>query len=173
MKLIPSTRYLNSRIGLACCCLILGLGSSSSGEENERVWTSSDGREKVRAVLVSYEPRERAVSLELANGQTIQLTMKQLSAKDRHYLRNYWKNQTAENPDAPDSTEKKRVSAAARDKRDRQVDRLQTQQSKQRFGIDWVSEIPLALEYAKGKETIADDRPVMWFRVLGDLNGFM
>lgn len=37
----------------------------------------------------------------------------------------------------------------------------------------WHAKFKLAAEQARGGESIDDDRPIVWFRVLGDLRGLM
>jgi hypothetical protein len=143
----------------------------ASSQETERVWTSADGREKIRAVLIDYQPRERLATLRLTNGKTIDLSTRKLSAKDRHHLRSFLTNKNDEaanlTPTATTASEaiKKSESRSQRSPRAGRMQKL--------YGIDWVTDIPAALAQAEGSESANDDRPVMWFRVLGDLSGFM
>ena len=59
------------------------------------------------------------------------------------------------------------------EKRTPQNRSLNSAQPKKLFGIEWTPRIENALLAAKGNESPEDDRPVMWFRVLGQLDGDM
>jgi hypothetical protein len=144
-------------------------------QESERVWTSSNGRKSVTGSLLDFEARKRTATLRLNNGETLVISAKNLSRKDQHYLRDFLKKR-CENSTPADLKQDERV-AAKELKRGIGPHQPTSEGSKAResnmYGIRWVTDIPAALRLAQGNESPTDDRPVMWFRVLGDLSGFM
>ncbi len=136
---------------ILCTSLILcWLGSNYlSAQERERTWTSSDRSMKIRATLTQYDPDTGLIELTLPDGTTRWISHQKVSPNDRRYLSGYGKRKV------------KRIAPTSSPK------------STSLFGIDWVPTMSQALQLASGKTGTGDDRPVMCFRVLGDLQGPM
>ncbi len=92
----------------------------------------------------------------------------QLSPADRRYVLRVARKKR-DSKTSNDSKSEKTPRIRSRDKREYKPGRI----SYQRYGIDWTQDIRQALRSAAGVKGERDDRPVMWMRVLGDLNGFM
>ncbi len=139
--------------GVACGPLLAGamfLGSSLSGVQAEEVavreWTSENGKFSVRASLESFEVIGSKVVLRRADETLVRVPLSRLSEADQAYVR-----------------DRNARSRAA--ERGREPVRL--------HGIEWQPEIEDALELAAGRPGPLDDQPVMWFRVLGQLDDGM
>ena len=145
-----------------------------------RVWRSADRSESVEATLVDYAPDDRVVTLESTDGRTLTIPLKFLSSSDRRYVRAWRKRQASASSTAPsvesDEPSDQEVPAAAEDKADdKAVARIRRSKARltNLYGIRWAPDMTAALEIAQGGDGTRDDRPVMWFRVLGDLQGPM
>jgi hypothetical protein len=136
-------------------------------QQQPRTWTSRDGQQ-VQATFSAYEPGQKLVSLILSDGSILNVRLSQFSHADRrHVLQVARKNQAGSDvasaiPDRNDPPQ----SASGRRSDSRR-------KSRQRFGINWTPGLENALAVAEGGDGDRDDRPVMWMRVLGDLEGFM
>ncbi len=145
---------------MMCCCFLIG---ESRAQESPRTWTSADRTETLHATLVEYAEDSSSVVLRTGTGQTLAIPLKKLSNVDRRYVRNYRKQRLRQSPavSIPANARPTRVSGNVVN----EADSL--------FGIQWAPSVETALATARGKETRDDDRPVMLFRVLGDLRGLM
>ena len=118
------------------------------GQERERIWTSADRSTKIKATLSQYDPETGVVQLILSDGTTRSISREVISFSDRQYLRGYLQ-------------------------RGKSIGSGSSPATFPFIGIQWVPELSQALQLAGGKKGNADDRPVMCFRVLGDLRGHM
>lgn len=143
-----------TRTNLLTLLFCLGISSACLSEEiripNQRLrnWTDNTGTFRVDATLVSIDVRRQVVKLELRGGEAIEVEFRRLSERDRQRVETVH-NQYKKTMVAPPGT----------------IDRL--------YGIDWYANLPDALLAAAGDESPEDDKPVMCFRALGDLTGFM
>jgi hypothetical protein len=129
----------------------LGVGNLA-GQERERTWTSADRSAKIKATLSQYDPETGAIQLILSDGTTRSIFREMISTSDRRYLRGYLKRETS---------------------REEIIGPESSPATFPLFGIQWVPDLSQALQLASGRTGKADDRPVMCFRVLGDLRGPM
>ena len=137
--------------------------------EDSRTWTSSDKRSTLQASFHSYDPKTKQVVLLDDQGNSIEIGLRQLSKSDQRFVRRAQKKQKQ----SPVTTEQAGKVTAERKATERKNLNHQGTQ-KQAFGIQWTLGIEKALKIANGnRENPADDRPVMWLRVLGDLEGYM
>ncbi len=143
------------------------VSTESIAQEQMRQWTSRDKSETVDATFQSYDPKTKLVVLQLQNGETLQLSLKQLSRGDQRYVTKVKRDR----PEKFTPVEEERAEPTAK-KRNRS-NRSKSSKVVKAFGINWTPGMEAALKNATGKESPEDDRPVMWLRVLGDLNGFM
>ena len=129
----------------------LGVGNLA-GQERERTWTSADRSAKIEAALSLYDPETGEIQLILSDGTTRSISREMVSSNDRRYLRSYLKREA---------------------RHEKSIGQGSSPSTFPLFGIQWVPELSQALQLAGGKAGNADDRPVMCFRVLGDLRGPM
>lgn len=111
-----------------------------------REWSDNTGTFRVNAKLVDFDPDSRTVRLKLGTGKTVDLPMRRLSPADQNYVKS-----------------RATLSAGAS-----KIPRVQNI-----AGIDWIQTREGASLAALGRESVNDDKPIMCFRALGDLNGFM
>lgn len=138
------------------------------GQEQLRSWTSRDKSQTIEATFKSYDPRTKQLILKLLNGEELQVKLKQLSRTDQRYVTNASKRNTKELL-SPDTTE----FVGTPKKKRKRMNRDRSLKTTKAFGIEWNPGMESALTKAQGGESASDDRPVMWLRVLGDLDGFM
>ncbi len=145
MKYIPSVVL---SLGLAV------LTTYSRADEPLRRWTDKSGKYEVEAKLVSISSDGNTVSIELRDRQSVDVPIERLSSDDRRYLLRHKRLQS------------KRLAA------DRRRQQLQQGRTVELYGINWHQTLESAL--AAGQPTkVGTDKPIMCFRVLGDLAGFM
>jgi len=132
-----------------------------------RTWWSEDGSESIRASFESFDKKSKIVTLRDRDNEEVTVELTQLSRDDRSYVARsqrrkskvFRKNSAEAGPkDEVESKENKKRSAKRKPK------------VFKRYGIDWIKGIEIALAQASDEE---NRKPVMWFRVLGDLNGLM
>ena len=145
------TKYMRSIV------LPLGLAvltTYSSADEPLRKWTDKSGEYEVEAKLVSISSDGNTVSIELRDHQFVDVPIERLSSDDRRYLLRHKRLQS------------RRVAA------DRRRQQLPQSRTVKLYGIDWHQTLESAL--AAGQPSrVGTDKPIMCFRVLGDLAGFM
>lgn len=121
-----------------------GFAADSSTPEF-REWSDNTGTFRVVATLVDFDKRTGAVQLQLQSGETIDLPMRRLSVSDQNYV-----NTRVNSLKANEEPVLQNIA-----------------------GIDWLQTKDGASRVALGRKLAADDRPIMCFRALGDLQGFM
>lgn len=146
--------------------LAFSLPIKTFSQDQLRRWSSRNGDEAVEASFRSFDPKTKSVSLQLENGESLQVSLKHLSRADQRYISNIYRNK-AQSPLA--TADENPASVKHRSK----VKRYQSAKAMKAFGIDWTPGIQSALQIATAGESDQDDQPVMWLRVLGDLKGFM
>ena len=159
----------------AVCAVLMAVlatalsASPLTAEEPYRLWTSEDGNYQVMAKLTDYDKKIDLLTLTKQDGDSLLVAIDKISASDQRYLRSF------------QSSRSQRVLAdplpqneATPTKKTKQRNKKAKQPNfKTLYGIDWIPDMKTALSHATGKPTTNDDRPVMWFRVLGDLKGLM
>jgi hypothetical protein len=153
-------------LGLIMILLVLFV-SENSGQEPMRQWSSRYKNETVEASFQSYDRRTKRVSLRLQNGESIHVDLKQLSRSDQRYVTGVARN------NLDNAKTNKRKVVTGKEKNQPRSQRSDSTREVTAYGIQWTPGVENALKNAAGKESAADDRPVMWLRVLGDLDGFM
>ena len=145
--------------------LLVSLQLEVFSQEPSRTWVSRIGNESVEASFRSFDPKNKIVSLQLQNGETLQVKLKQLSRPDQRHVVNLYRN----NEKTPLPTVDNRSATTKR----RSATRRPNSNDRNAFGIRWTPGIESALIRAAGTSSDQDDRPVMCLRVLGELDGFM
>ena len=152
--------------------------------ESTRTWTDRSGQHTVEARLVAYDATTRQVRLQQSDGTVIDLYTTDLSRPDRQLLAQIAARERKSTPPAEpagvansaDSLDGNFEPVTQPDAIDRALDeKTQTvdQPSRRLYGIDWHGSPDAAGLQARGNQSLDDDRPIIWFRVLGDLSGFM
>lgn len=139
--------------GGVCSPLLAGsmfLGLSLLGGQAEeaivREWKSENGKFSVKASLESFEAVGSKVVLRKSDQTLVRVPLSRLSEADQAYVRNL----NARSRAAERAGEPVRL-----------------------HGIEWQPEIEDALKLAAGRSGPLDNQPVMWFRVLGQLDDGM
>jgi hypothetical protein len=140
------TRSIVLSLGLAV------LATYSPADEPLRKWTDKTGEYEVEAKLVSISSDGNTVSIELPDRQTVDVPIERLSGDDRRYLLRHKRLQS------------QRLAADRRG--------LQQRRTVQLYGINWHQTLESALAAGQPSKN-GTDKPIMCFRVLGDLAGFM
>lgn len=140
-------------------------------QDQMRHWSSRNGDETVEARFQSFNPKSKTISIQLRDGRTLQVGLKQLSRADRRYVSNRHRDRTDkfDNLPAAGAANENRID----DKGRKGGKYRKSSKPVRAFGINWIPGIQSALQHAFAGESSQDDRPVMWMRVLGDLEGFM
>ncbi len=144
------TKYMRSIV------LSLGLAVLTTyirADEPLRKWTDKSGEYEVEAKLVSISSDGNTVSIELRDHQTVDVAIERLSSDDRRYL-------------LRKRLQSRRVAA------DRRRQQLPQSRTVNLYGINWHQTLESALAAVQPSK-VGRDRPIMCFRVLGDLAGFM
>ena len=126
----------------------------SSADEPLRKWKDKSGEHQVEARLVSISSDGKTVSIELSDQESVDVPIERLSSDDRQYLQRYKRQQS------------KRMTSTRR----RQD--LQPRRTVKLYGIDWHQSLESGRAAAQSSRA-GRDKPIMCFRVLGDLAGFM
>lgn len=126
--------------------LITTANAADSKKERLREWSDNTGTFRVSATLVDFDSDDKTVRLRLDSGKTVDLPVRRLSTADQNYVISQA---------APPAGANKRLP------------------SKRIGGIDWIPTREDASHAAFGGKSVKDDKPIMCFRALGDLSGFM
>ena len=166
---------LRSRWWLAAAC---GLALSvcptervDGQDRDSRQWISRDGLQRVRATLVQFDPATGRVRLRDAQGQERDLALQQLSLRDQKFLRRTAESKTS-NPSLNSDLDPKPETPAAESTGTKSAGPAPGK-TRRLYGVDWQPSVETGLEVARNLEEDGSGRPVMWFRVLGDLDGLM
>ena len=131
---------------------------SAARPERVRKWTDGTGTFRVNATLSEISESGDSVKLRLEDGKYATVPIERLSESDQRYVESRLRqNQGSEQK--PDS-----LKTATNSKK------LATTRL---FGIDWHPSVDQARGSAQGTASPRDDKPVLCFRVLGELDGFM
>ncbi len=184
-------RHTTLLICVAISCLTLNHSAADDNaltfSDDVRRWRDHSGTHEVDAELVEY--RDRQVTLRGTDGETIVVSLDQLSESDQKHVvarirsarrmarQNAVRSgddntaivQTSVLPTVNDEDATNSEGRAIKQLADSQPRAQQPRpvQPHNLFGVDWYSPQD-ALNLAA-----AERKPMMWFRVLGDLRGFM
>mgnify|MGYP005842042787 CR=1 FL=1 len=125
---------------------LLGLQAEEASGPLAREWKSENGKFSVMATLESFEIVGRKVVLKKTDSTVVRVPLSRLSEADRAFV--------------------KEMSGQSRSSEG-------IGESVQLHGIKWQPKTEEALTLAAGRPGPTDDRPVMWFRVLGQLDDGM
>lgn len=155
-----------SFLAAAICCCQISLSAAAEGDQPlVRTWTDRTGVYTIDASLVDCQ--DGTARLQRTDGMEISVELKLLHATDRSYVRDEMRQRTraqrlAKSQATPVTRVSRDVGTASSIDSDSDSERL--------YGIDWYPTTESALTVASSG---SDAKPVYWFRVLGDLNGFM
>ena len=130
--------------------ILLGLAvaitgaTTASDTQSLRQWRDNTGTFSVEARLVPEDTNGQQVTIALKSGRHVTLPMRRLSEEDREFV--------ASQAESTSQTLPQPVT---------------------RKGIQWQDSLDDAAAVAAAGATSDDDRPIMCFRALGDLSGFM
>ena len=145
------TKYMRS---IVLCLGMAVLATCSPAGEPLRKWADKSGEHEVEAKLVSISSDGKTVSIELRDQQTVDVPIERLSSDDRRYLLRHKRLQS------------KRLTP------DRRRQELPQRRTVKLYGINWHQTLESALAAGQASK-VGTDKPIMCFRVLGDLAGFM
>lgn len=158
--------------GTILCATWLGSENGFATEWAQRTWRSSTGKYEVAARLL--ELRKQKVLLRKADGKNIWVAMDDLSEVDQRYVRTQSRSLAREadrslaGGEVPSDSSAERGVAPSRTRpAGTQTTAKKRPDGKVLYGIKWYDMDDVG-DLAK-----TDDKPIMWFRVLGDLDGFM
>ncbi len=168
----PLNRRMNS-VAAISCCLLVATGHCFA-EQEVRTWTDDTGRHDVEATFVDYV--DGNVLLLKDDGSEIAVPLERLSSSDRGYVQYELRRKSINERRRPSSVH----ASAPMVSRDEEVERISdgspdavrvVGDSQELFGVNWHTPVESAFQTAGAGQK--EQRPVMWFRVLGDLSGFM
>lgn len=145
-------------LSLLTAFVFCGITSGLDAVEREkprprvRTWTDATGEYQVKASFIDY--KDDTVSLRRADGTQVEVAFDRLSASDQKRVQYEARRKAAAQPRTP------KVAAAAN---------VTASPERRLYGISWQASPERACEVA----ATAGDKPVVWFRVLGDLTGYM
>ena len=149
--------------------VILWPAGNASAQNDYRTWTSRDGNHTLEAQFDDYDAKSKIVTLVSLDKQAIEVPWNQLSRQDQRLITSIRKSNETGSHGESTSTESP-FKKSPKKKERKPGKRIGTTS---RFGLDWTPGLENALVSAAGNEGSQDDKPVMWFRVLGQLDGDM
>ncbi|MFK8112346.1 MAG: SHD1 domain-containing protein [Rubripirellula sp.] len=120
-----------------------------------RTWKDDSGTFEVEATLVGVV--DGSATMELADGTKVDVPLDRLSGSDRRYIAREARKSSPV-----------RSTTAGNNFGDNKV-----RDTEQRYGIRWHRTLDGAVSEAGFASRPSSERPIMCFRVLGDLDGFM
>ena len=144
--------------------LAILIGATTFAQDDDRKvrrWTDLQSGQSVRAFLAEVD--NGIVTLQTRDGRTFEIDHNRLSNSDRRYIRNQLDDRELAAALQPETAAGDRVQFA------RPTGNSRDNSSEPGYkSIDWTP-----MEEALASSDNEDDKPVFWFRVLGDLDGFM
>ncbi len=125
----------------------------------------------LEARVEQYDLGEQTVTLTARDGREIVVAVADLSAQDKRLIAKALERQLFQKPKAKQEA---RPEAKPAD-RPAPLDQAGVKQPRgaNKGPVVWHNNLKQATTQALGNETVQDDRPIVWFRVLGDLRGLM
>ena len=145
-------------------------------DTKSRQWSDSSGQNDMSARLISLDQQNKTVMLQADDATTVEVPLADLSISDRKYIKRQTsrvqraarRDDHARRSEKKDSASESSLDTRRPDKGNRQADGAH-----RLYNIDWHVRPESARLAAAGKEGAKDDQPIMWFRVLGSLDGYM
>ena len=128
-----------------------------------RTWRDRTGEYEVQATLVHVDTDRGVVSLRKTDGEEVSVPLDRLSWDDRSYVTDYLRSRA--------ETGRDNTASAGQSFNDPPRSDLFNVVSL--YGVQWHRTPQSAESAANGQSGKGDDKPIMWFRVLGDLAGYM
>lgn len=154
-------------IAVAGLCVVGSDLATAADDSRVRTWTDRSGMYTVEATLEAYA--DGTVRLKKPGGDEIVLELEQLSTRDQGYVRRENRRRVTTRRGESTSAGSDHVASkqvAAEQQPESPPRRQLKANSEQLYGINWYDS-PARAVAAK------QDKPILWFRVLGDLDGFM
>ena len=176
---VRSLIVFTTRVGIFSSVLALSAAAVVADDHDSlRSWHSRDGQ-SIEASLVSFRDDHHVATLKQPDGTVIEVPLKSLSREDQRYIKTWLRQQR--NTDSEPKTNAGHDDSKAADSQSKNNTRWAAQgksiraseKTRKLYGISWHKSGEPALASSKGDASTQDDRPIMWFRVLGDLEGFM
>ena len=152
----------------ALACHVLQ-AEDSTADHKVRTWTDITGKFHIEASFEGYNIG--LVDLRKIDDTLISVPLKELSSSDQRYVRYELRQRRVVKSSDKSEAETVAESANVKSDSDEKEDAEAITKTKKIAGIDWhctVDSVQAAANSDDGKQ-----RPVMWFRVLGDMEGFM
>jgi hypothetical protein len=154
---------------LLAAILIANVGTTSAQESKPKLlrWYDVQSRQSVRAYFDSVE--NGLVKIKTKDGETYSIAIDRLSSANQRYVKN---QQSKHQPPTPaPSVDQPNAAAEMDDARPvAQPVAENLIQPKSMYGIRWE---PMDDLVTNQPVPATDNKPIFWFRVLGDLEGFM
>jgi hypothetical protein len=138
--------------------------ASQESSEHFRTWEDESGAYQIDAIFTEYMSGK--VKLLRRDGQAVTVDYRRLSPDDREYVRSLVTRERAKNPRHELSEGNVSKGGAPRSEEDPRGEVNSRLKPEEKFEIDW---------YGSPQAVVASnsDRPLIWFRILGDIDGFM
>lgn len=174
--------------GLACIVFLTAAQQATAQEavrDSLRTWQDASKQYSVEAKLIDYDRPTRTVTLEKEDGSQISLPLEKLCQVDRQLILGPYIRKARAERKAKQKEKLANISEDESEIASGQVSNQASQRSERSsraedgnpfelYGINWIRGVDNASRIATaGTEKTSDDRPIMLFRVLGDLEGFM
>jgi hypothetical protein len=144
----------------------------------ERKWTDNTGKFTITGSLLEVKEDEQSIVLQLADNRKVEVPLRRLSQFDQDYLHIMKRREKI--PVASPVKKKLAVQTAPVIEQDQttkpaaKTNAQQADEVSKLNGIMWFNSLQDAQRKALGKpKSPFDDKPIMCFRVLGELEGFM
>ena len=149
--------------------VLVAVGSESVWADGFRTWKSHDNQHSVNAKFDRYEPDSGDVTIVDRDGEAITVQLDELSVGDQKLVVRLHKKMESQKKSSDNPFKRNQGNSKKKPQEDRK--RVRTVA---RWGIEWTPQLKNAQVAALGRSRSSDDdRPIMWFRVLGDLGGYM
>lgn len=159
---------------------------AQSSEQPTRLWKQRDGQSSFHAALIEFDEEKGLVTLRLKDDTEVELPATDLSNVDRGFLKRYSRKLQRQAKRSVFERSRSNVVATESELLESDKPALSTEAIatkpktgkagivdrgtiRRLYGIDWHSTAKGAQTAATGKPGVEDDRPIIWFRVLGDL----
>lgn len=138
-----------------------------------RGWADSTGQHEMQGRLVARNLATKSVKLERADGSSLDVALDKLGNSDRNYVARQTaklqrSSQRKKTPNHASDGDASRLGQATPIEKE-----VTPAETRRLSGIDWHTDPALASQAATGGAVTSDDRPIIWFRVLGELEGYM
>jgi len=166
--MIVSSTWIRNALSLSVCVLAAlscdALFAGDRADATTRTWTDITGKFQIDASFEGY--KIGLVSLRKTDDDLISVPMNRLSSSDQRYVRyELRRKQVATTKDDSEAESEVKPEPSRND------DAEPIANTKRMAGIDWRCTVKSVQTAANNDD--GTQRPVMWFRVLGDMEGFM